>query len=223
MTTILSPVPVFRGFANDGTPLVGGQLFTYVAGTTTPQATWVDSTQTTQNTNPVILNSRGEANVWLDPSLTYKYVLQDSAGNPIWTVDRIFGGAGGAPVSFVPQILFNGGGSLTYSTRNASYTVIGHLFTFSVRISWSALNAPVGNPYVPMPAPGTIVGAEAAFAVAISGLTGLTAGTTVGFLNLVGNNNIFLYNQQPNTLVILTAANFAASGGTLVMSGSYQI
>jgi len=91
MTAQLSPEPFFQAFAPNGRFLVGGQLFTYAAGTSTPQATYVDSTQTTQNTNPVILDSYGSANVWLDPTKTYKYVLQDAAGNAIRTVDNIGG------------------------------------------------------------------------------------------------------------------------------------
>jgi uncharacterized membrane protein len=91
MSVQLAPSPVFRAVANDGTALVGGQLFTYVAGTTTPQATYIDVTQTTPNTNPIILNSRGEANVWLVQSQTYKFVLQDALGNLIWSVDQIAG------------------------------------------------------------------------------------------------------------------------------------
>lgn len=91
MTAQLAQTPVFKAFDNNGLPLFLGQLFTYAAGTTTPQATYVDSTQTTQNTNPVILNARGEANVWLNPMLSYKFVLQDSFGNQIWAVDNIQG------------------------------------------------------------------------------------------------------------------------------------
>jgi hypothetical protein len=91
MSVQLAPSPVFRAVANDGTALSGGKLFTYIAGTTTPQATYVDSTQTTPNTNPIILNSRGEANVWLVQGLTYKLLLQDALGNLIWSVDQIAG------------------------------------------------------------------------------------------------------------------------------------
>jgi len=64
-------------FAADGTPLVGGKLYTYAAGTTTPSATYTDSTGASANTNPIILDSRGEANVWLSGSL-YKFELKDS-------------------------------------------------------------------------------------------------------------------------------------------------
>jgi hypothetical protein len=89
MTVQLAPNPCFRSWDNLGFPLVGGQLFTYAAGTSTPQATYTDSTQTTQNTNPIILNFRGEAFVWLDLTLAYKFILKDINGNLIWTEDNI--------------------------------------------------------------------------------------------------------------------------------------
>lgn len=91
MSVQLAPSMMFQAFGPNGQFLVGGQLFTYAAGTSTPQATYVDSTQTTQNTNPVILNAMGQASVWLDVTLSYKFVLQDSAGNPISSQDNISG------------------------------------------------------------------------------------------------------------------------------------
>jgi microcystin-dependent protein len=71
-----------------GVPLAGGFLYTYEAGTTTPQATYTDSTAATANSNPIILDSRGEANIWLS-SADYKFKLTDSEGTEIWTVDNI--------------------------------------------------------------------------------------------------------------------------------------
>lgn len=89
MTTALSPSPKQQFFTAAGVPLVGGKLYTYAGGTSTPLATYQDSTGTVSNTNPVILDSRGEANVWLSPSDAYKFVLRDSADVLIWTVDNI--------------------------------------------------------------------------------------------------------------------------------------
>jgi microcystin-dependent protein len=82
-----------------GAPLVGGKLYTYVAGTTTPQATYTDSTGATPNSNPVILDSRGEANIWLGEA-TYKFKLTDSNDVEIWTVDYI-----SAPTTSVSAVL----------------------------------------------------------------------------------------------------------------------
>jgi hypothetical protein len=78
-----------RFVGNDNLPLVGGMLYTYAAGTSTPQATYTDSTGSFVNTNPVIANSRGEANIWFTPGQSYKVILTDSLGNTIWTVDNI--------------------------------------------------------------------------------------------------------------------------------------
>lgn len=89
MASQLSPTPVQKFFDNNGLPAFNGKLYTYAAGTTTPQATYVDSTQTSQNTNPIILNIRGECNIWLDPTKTYKFILQDVLGNQVWSVDNI--------------------------------------------------------------------------------------------------------------------------------------
>lgn len=91
MTTQLSPLVVQRFFDNNNNPLAGGLLYTYAAGTSTPQATYTDATGSTPNANPVVLNARGEANVWMTAGQSYKFVLQDSLANVIWTVDQING------------------------------------------------------------------------------------------------------------------------------------
>lgn len=106
MSAQLSPVPVAKFFSNDGFPLSFGQLFTYIAGTTTPQATYVDSTQTTQNTNPIQLNFRGECNLWLDPTKSYKFLLQDLFGNTIpgWPIDNITIGNANPSFNVIPTV-----------------------------------------------------------------------------------------------------------------------
>lgn len=96
MTTVLSPLPIQKFFDNNGRPMVGGLLFTYAAGTTTKIATYKDQAGTL-NTNPVVLDYRGEANVWLDQTLAYKFVLApsndtDPPTHPIWSVDNISAG-----------------------------------------------------------------------------------------------------------------------------------
>jgi hypothetical protein len=85
----LSPAPKLQFFGTDGLPLVGGKLYTYAAGTTTPIATYTDNTQANLNTNPIILDSAGQANVWLADSITYKYTLTDADNVPLFTVDYV--------------------------------------------------------------------------------------------------------------------------------------
>jgi hypothetical protein len=85
----LSPLPKLQFFGTDGLPLVGGKLYTYAAGTTTPIATYTDHTQANLNTNPVILDSAGQAGVWLTDTVTYKYTLTDANDVPLFTVDYV--------------------------------------------------------------------------------------------------------------------------------------
>ena len=85
---VLSPPPKLQFFDANGVPLAGGKLYSYAAGTTTPLATYTSAAETTFNTNPIILNSRGEAEVWLGSPL-YKFKLTTAADVEIWTVDNI--------------------------------------------------------------------------------------------------------------------------------------
>ena len=77
----------FQAINSNGVPLVGGKLYSYAAGTTTPLTTYSDYALTAANTNPVILDSRGEASVYCSSLL--KLVLKTSDDVVIWTVDNI--------------------------------------------------------------------------------------------------------------------------------------
>ena len=78
-------------FTNDGVPLSGGLLYTYLAGTTTPQTTYTSSTGLVANSNPIVLDSAGRTpqQIWLTEGLLYKFVLRDAAGVLIQTNDNI--------------------------------------------------------------------------------------------------------------------------------------
>lgn len=93
-TGTYTPDPFEQYNDNAGNPLVGGQLFTYMAGTTTPVATYSDVNLTVQNANPVILDSAGRPTsgaIFLTPGQSYKFVLEDSNSNVIATRDNILG------------------------------------------------------------------------------------------------------------------------------------
>jgi hypothetical protein len=85
----LTPTPKQQIYGSDGNPLVGGKIYTYSAGTTTPLATFTDAGGLTANTNPIILNSLGQANIWLAPSSSYKFSIYTSADVLLYTVDNI--------------------------------------------------------------------------------------------------------------------------------------
>ena len=94
MSATLTPSPLMQFFDSTGAPLVSGTLSTYVAGTSTPLATYTDSTGLIANSVVITLNTRGEAAVWLDSTGIYKFVLKDAAGVLIWTADNIEGQVG---------------------------------------------------------------------------------------------------------------------------------
>lgn len=87
--------PRFKAFDANGDPLSGGLLYTYLAGTSTKRTTFQDIAQTTPHTNPIILDSNGEALIYL-ASGEYKFVLNNPNPTPpetpddiVWTVDDI--------------------------------------------------------------------------------------------------------------------------------------
>lgn len=76
----------------NGDPLVGGMLYTYAAGTSTPKATYRESDGLTANSNPIILDSSSYApyGVW-GTTGAYKLVLKDADGVTIRTRDNVVG------------------------------------------------------------------------------------------------------------------------------------
>lgn len=79
----------FQHFVDlSGNPCAGCKLYSYAAGTTTPQATYTDSSGGTQNPNPIVLNASGAATIWIGQS-AYKFALRNAAGTLLWTVDNV--------------------------------------------------------------------------------------------------------------------------------------
>lgn len=79
--------PVMQVFDDNGAPGVGYKLYTYEAGTTTPKAVYTDKDCTVAATNPVVFDSRGEAEIYYAD--TYKFVLTTDADATVWTVDNV--------------------------------------------------------------------------------------------------------------------------------------
>ena len=89
MAANLAPRGKVQFLDANGEPLVGGKINTYAAGTTTPLATYTNYGALTPAANPVILDARGEANVWLGTG-PYKLRLTSATDVDIWTVDDIY-------------------------------------------------------------------------------------------------------------------------------------
>lgn len=66
----------------NGAPLVNGSVYFYAPGTTNPLTTYQDSAGSIPNTNPIQLDSRGQAIIW--GSSTYRQVVNDANGVLVW-------------------------------------------------------------------------------------------------------------------------------------------
>lgn len=88
----------------NGKPLAGGYVYTYQAGTTSYQTTFTDYTGTAANTNPIVLDSGGAANIWLTDSLSYKICVQNKTHVPVFCTDGVSNPTGGTgPSGFNPH------------------------------------------------------------------------------------------------------------------------
>ncbi|WP_152682195.1 hypothetical protein [Acinetobacter sp. 243_ASPC] len=77
----VTPVPNvrYREFTKCGQkPLAGGQIWTYDANSTTLKVTYKDPYGMSPNTNPIILDAAGEADIYLNG--TYRFVVKDRNG-----------------------------------------------------------------------------------------------------------------------------------------------
>lgn len=100
-------------FDNNGNPLLGGKLWSYAAGTTTPQTTYTTAAGTpgTEHTNPIILDSAGRVpagEIWLTAGSNYKFVLMTSTNVPLATWDNITGINGTGIASDASNVSFTG-------------------------------------------------------------------------------------------------------------------
>ena len=145
MAVFLSPVGgvAAQFFTNTGAVLTGGKLYTYAAGTTTPQATYTTNAGTVARTNPIVLDAAGRVpdggEIWISP-ISYKFVLKDSNDVLIATYDNIFGAGAFAVTNYtgngstvgyavsgnVIAVYING----VYQNRN-TYSVSSSTLTFT--------------------------------------------------------------------------------------------
>lgn len=95
MTVYLSPLAGagWQFFDNNGVPLAGGKLYTYLAGTTTAATTYTSIAETNANPNPIILDSTGRVSneIWIVEGQAVKFILNDANNVLIWSKDNIEG------------------------------------------------------------------------------------------------------------------------------------
>jgi len=82
-----------RFLSADGAPLIGGKVWTYEAGTSTPLQTWtdVDMLPGSEHTNPIILDSAGrpeDGPIYLSAT-GYKFIVMDADDVVQYTIDDV--------------------------------------------------------------------------------------------------------------------------------------
>jgi hypothetical protein len=107
-------------FDNNGVILSGGKLYSYAAGTTTPQAAYTSASGSTPHTNPIILNSAGRVatgEIWLTAGENYKFSLFTSADVLIATWDNITGINGTGITSNAAGVIYDPAGTGAVATN----------------------------------------------------------------------------------------------------------
>lgn len=112
----------------NGVPAEGYLLYTYEAGTSTPLATYQDADGNSANTNPIVLDDQGQANIWTTAN-TYKLVLAIPADpapvvptGVVWTQDGVPATNLSQSIVGIGGLVWSFGGSQYTPVTNTSYT-----------------------------------------------------------------------------------------------------
>ena len=128
--------PKFKVFTSAGALAAGYKLWTYAAGTSNLLTTYQDSAGTTPHTNPIILDSLGEKEVYVDAAVKLTLMDTEDAVQDGWPVDNIDPTTTTAEeVSFVPS-----GSVVGVSVQTAMTEIISDLGT-RLDVTWSVKSA----------------------------------------------------------------------------------
>lgn len=192
-------------FFNNGVPASGYKVCTYAAGTTTPLATYVAFSSGTTNTNPVILDSQGRANIWLGSS-GYKIVLMTpgtdntcSTGTVVTSTDNVGGFCPLQGCTFNGNIHLVGANFLAISSSNATAATIASTATSGGGVN--AIASGTGNTIGVL---GQVTSTLGIGVLAISG-GDIFAGQNAGF------STVF---RVANNGEVVTSHGIAINGGT---------
>jgi len=198
--------PIFSAFDNNGDPLNGGFVYSYSAGSSTPLATYPTLTDaansTNANSNPVQLNSRGEANIIIKGST--KLILKDALLNTIWTVDNI---ADVTSNSFSEIVDVNGNPIITFTA------VASAINRLEIRNSTTT-----NPPLVTVTGTDTNIGIQVTTkgsgVLAITGATTVTGNTTI--VGVATVNSLVSGGAIQATGAISTAGNLTVTGNVII-------
>lgn len=184
-----SPIGGFAAqfFDNNGQPLSGGKIYTYAAGTTTPQATYTSALGVTPHANPIVLDSAGRVpggEIWLTDSLIYKFVIETSLAVLIGTYDNITGvNSNFVNYTVQEEVITATAGQTVFNLSTINYTP----GTNSLSVYIDGVNQYVGDSYLETDSntvtftSGLHVGAEVKFTTAVQNTTGAVDASIVSY------------------------------------------
>lgn len=189
MSVTPSPIGGFAAqfFDNNGVILSGGKIYTYAAGTTTPQATYTSASGTTPHANPIILDSAGRVpggEIWLTDGLVYKFVIETATGSLLGTYDNITG-VNSNFVNYTAQeeVITATAGQTVFNLSTINYTPA----TNSLSVYIDGVNQYVGDSYLETDSntvtftSGVHVGGEVKFTTTVQTTTGAMDASAVSY------------------------------------------
>jgi hypothetical protein len=223
------PMPWFTGLDASGAPVGGGLLYTYAAGTTTPLATYTDSTLGTPNANPVVLDSAGRAAVFLPSGVAYKFELRTAAGVVIRTQDNVASVPQATSTTQNVEVAGVAGEALTlndfvYLSDGTGGRVAGRFYKVSGSTAAYSLDAVVVGFALQTVAGGDAVTVR--LGGQVTGFAGLTAGvtyygsTTPGALVSVAPAFPRLAGRADSTTSLIIGSGIASIQETAIVDGA---
>jgi hypothetical protein len=212
----LTPTPKQQFFDANGNPLVAGKVYTYAGGTTTPIATYTDQAGGTANTNPIILDSRGMANIWLQPTIAYKFLITDSNDVTQYTTDNILVPVDNLSFSSPPPIGDVSPNTGAFTTLSATGDVTFSGFGY-VQMPVGATTDRPGTPADGMFRYNSTLDIFEGYINGIWGQVGGGAGATGG-----GNDEVFIENNKVVTIsYTIPATKNAMSTGPITLDPGF--
>ena len=189
MSVTPSPIGGFAAqfFDNNGVILSGGKIFTYAAGTTTPQTSYTSASGVTPHSNPIILDSAGRVpggEIWLTDGLVYKFVIETATGILLGTYDNITGvNSNFVNYTIQEEVITATAGQTVFNLATINYTP----GTNSLTVYIDGVNQYVGDSYLETDSntvtftSGVHVGGEVKFTTAIQTTTGAVDASIVSY------------------------------------------
>lgn len=220
-------------FDDNGNILSGGKIYTYDAGTTTPRATYTDSSGSTANSNPIILDSAGRLpyQIWVTGGVSYRFIVTDSNDVQLGESDNVPGvndfsieGVQWADISGTPTTLSGYGitNAYTKTAADAKFAPIANpTFTGTVLLpdnAPSSTNYPAGYreaPQVVNTGNYTLIASDAGKSILMNG-TSITltipANASVSFA--VGTVVIIVNVNTTNLSIAITSDTLTLANST---------